>query len=169
VAESPTIREARERLISTVPSAVETLADLLDSQADGVRLGAAREILDRGGLPARQDHHVEVEIGLDDEIEALLRGVARQQEGAELEAEMEIEDAIVIEDEREEDLAALPVGEQAARGRADAAPLVVGWDHVGGPDAARDVADELELNGREVPEDDAAAWWQANPQASPPV
>jgi hypothetical protein len=121
--------------------------------------------LDRGGLPASSHHHVEVEIGLDSEIEQLLRGVARNREQVESDS-FNVEDAIVIEEEAA--FAALPIGEQVARGRSDGSPLVSPFDKVGGPRVAKQVADKisLDLPVEPAPEPIDEAWWQANP---PPV
>lgn len=80
MAENPEITKARERLVDLLPSAVSTLEELLASPNGQVALGAAKDVLDRGGLPAKTGVDVNVTIGLDDEIQQLLDGINRQQE-----------------------------------------------------------------------------------------
>lgn len=139
MADSPEIAEAKDKLRELVVPAVETLGELIDSEHAGIRLGASKEVLDRGGLPTRRDVHQHVDLTLDEEIESLIRSVRRQVEHrSSLTGEgLDIEDAIVIEDE-----GPLPLGEQAA-------------DQIGLPFAATTEEDEEE----DVPN----AWWQARP------
>jgi len=77
--EQPTLRKARERLTEIVPDAVETLATLLDDADSKVRLGAAKEVLDRGGLPARMEFEATLDTaGLDDAIAGLILKLERK-------------------------------------------------------------------------------------------
>lgn len=141
MAEAPEIQEAKEKLRKLVPVAVDKLAGLMDSEHDGIRLGASKEVLDRGGVPAKQDHHVSIEVGLDEEIEQLIAGVRRQVEGkktAEQYTADLIEDAEVVED-----ALPLPLGEQAAK-------------LIGVPvDDRAPEPEEVEV---------VEAWWQAAPE-----
>lgn len=146
MADAPEVAKAKERLRELVVPAVEHIAELMDSEHDGIRLSAAKEVLDRGGVPAKSDVHHHVEIGLDDEIEQLIAGVKRQGEGKKLAAEFEssdIEDAVVIDENGDPEL---PPGEAAGR------LIGVPFD---------DVPAEVETLEYEAP----AAWWQANPNS----
>jgi hypothetical protein len=145
VADAPEVAQAKEKLRGLVVTAVDRLEDLMDSDHDGIRLGAAKEVLDRGGVPVRHGLDVQVEIGLDDEIEQLMSDVRRQVEGKKTAQEYladGIEDAVVIEDDRE-----LEVGEQAGK-------------LIGVP--VDDVVADAET-------EDHAAWWQAAPPPSDEV
>lgn len=56
------IEAARLRLIDNADAAIDTLIDLMEnSSADGIKLGAAKEVLDRAGIKGPVDFHVEVE------------------------------------------------------------------------------------------------------------
>lgn len=148
MAESPAVLEARERLIELVPKAVATLADLMtNSEQDNVRLGASREVLDRGGLPAKSTHTVEIEVGLDAEIEQLLRGIKRQQvKNTSGDDSLDnIEDAIVIEDQPQ------LLGEQVVTEREE------------------ERAASLNLEVQNEPTEEGPAWWQQNPSEEPPL
>jgi hypothetical protein len=138
MADDPRVAEAKERLRGLVGPAVEQLAGLLESEHDGIRLGAAKEVLDRGGVPTRQEHNVSIEIGIDEEIEELIRGVRRQITTPKGDGAVDnIEDAVVIEDEVPPE-----IGEQAAK-------------FIGVPIDDRDPEpEEVEL---------VEAWWQAAP------
>jgi hypothetical protein len=142
VAEDPRVQEAKEKLRDLVVPAVQQLEGLLQSEHDGVRLGAAKEVLDRGGVPTKQEQHVSIEVGLDDEIEQLIVKVRQQLESKDKKGEYEdadIEDAELVED------AQLPPGEQAAA-------------FIGVPIDEREPTVE---ETTEVP--DVEAWWQATP------
>jgi hypothetical protein len=67
------------------------LEDLMETGAQRVRLGAAKEVLDRGGLPARQETHVNIDVTMDEQIERLLRSLSERNAG------VGIEDAEVVE------------------------------------------------------------------------
>lgn len=114
MADSPEVAEAKDRLRALVVPAVATLAELVESDHAGIRLGAAKEILDRGGVPARRDTHTTVDVTMDEEIEELLRSVKRQMAARNTPPEDDlanIEEAIVVQDPAE-----LPLGEQLATG-----------------------------------------------------
>ena len=146
--ESPAVLEARERLIELVPKAVATLADLMtNSEQDNVRLGASREVLDRGGLPAKSTHTVEIEVGLDAEIEQLLRGIKRQQvKNTSGDDSLDnIEDAIVIEDQ----------------------PQLLGEEILTERETER--AESMNLDSKPDPTENEAAWWQQTPAEDPPL
>lgn len=144
MADAPEIAEAKAKLRGLVVTAVDSLEDLMGSEHDGIRLGAAKEVLDRGGVPAKHDHNVTVEIGIDEEIEELIGSVRRQVEGKKTADEYlnGIEDAIVV-DENGDEVSQLEPGEEAAR-------------YIGVP------RDEVIEDAEEV-EAPARAWWQANP------
>lgn len=137
--DSPEVIQAKEKLRQLVVPAVETLEELVTSEHDGIRLGAAREILDRGGVPAKHETHVQLDIGLDDEIEQLLGNVRRQveQRGKPTEFGDEIEDAVLVEEQPE-----LPLGEQVR-------------ERIGVPPEAPEAVI--------VEPEPATAWWQAKP------
>lgn len=80
--ERPEVIAAKEKLATLLPGALEALEDLLDSPSQGARLGAARDILDRGGLPATQIVDQHVEVGLDDQISLLLGKLAKARQVA---------------------------------------------------------------------------------------
>lgn len=142
MAEVPEVAAAKAKLKTLVGPAVECLGELLESEHSGIRLGASKEILDRGGVPAKHETSVQIEVGLDDEIEALLGQVKKQitQRNKAADPLDNIEDAIVIEDE----VAAvdLPIGEQAAQ-------------YIGVP--LDDQVADAEV------ENDTVAWWQSAP------
>lgn len=66
--ERPEVTAAKEKLASLLPAALNTMESLLESPSEGARLGAARDILDRGGVPVSSAVEVTVEIGIDDQI-----------------------------------------------------------------------------------------------------
>lgn len=76
------VSETRERLVDLLPAATETLEALLESFNPSVRLNAAKDILDRGGLDPRKNFDINVTVGLDEEIVTLLAGIKRQQDAA---------------------------------------------------------------------------------------
>lgn len=140
MADHPVIAKAKEDIRGLVPGAVEKLGELSDSEHDGIRLAAVKEILDRGGVPTKQDVNVHVDLTMDEEIENLLRTLHRNRNREELKEEIEIEDAIVIEDQVEL--------EQTLSGTG-----VLPGEYV--------APEEPE------PEDpNASAWWQAQPEAA---
>lgn len=60
------VEAARLRLMDAAPEAAEYLVDLAaNSASDAVRLGAAKEILDRAGVKAGQDINLKVTNGAD--------------------------------------------------------------------------------------------------------
>lgn len=125
-----------------VVPAVDKLNGLLESEHDGIRLGAVKEVLDRGGVPSKQEHTHAIEITLDDEIEQLIAGVKRQVEqrsNPEKFDDINIEDAEIVEDE---EAVELPAGEKAA-------------EFIGVP------VDDREPEPEEV--EVVEAWWQAAP------
>ncbi len=144
MAEVPEVAAAKAKLKTLVGPAVDTLGELLESEIVGIRLGASKEILDRGGVPAKHETTVQVEVGLDDEIEALLGQVKRQitQRNKAADPLNDIEDAVVIEDEEAVAAVELPIGEQAAQ-------------YIGVPldDQVADAEIETPL----------VAWWQSAP------
>lgn len=81
-----------------VPGAIDVLEELLVSEHDGIRLSASREVLDRGGVPAKAELGVTVDLTLDEEIEQMLRSLRRNAERDELKAELEVEDAEIVDD-----------------------------------------------------------------------
>lgn len=93
MAERPEVVAARERLAGLLPKALETMEDLLQGNSEGARLGAARDIMDRGGLPvhASVDHHLDVD--LDDRIETVLGKLAKAREVAYKGAESLLEES----------------------------------------------------------------------------
>ena len=141
MAEAPEVAAAKAKLKTLVGPAVTALEELMASDIPGIRLGASREILDRGGVPAKHEVSAQIEVGLDEEIEALLGQVKKQivQRNKAIDPMDGIEDAIVIEEEPEP--VELPVGEQAA-------------EFIGVPldDQIADAEVENEV-----------AWWQASP------
>lgn len=98
MSDHPQIAAAKEAIRELVPGAVEKLGQLAESEHDGIALGAVKEILDRGGVPAKVDHNLHVDLTIDEEIESMLRSLQRNANRQELKAELEIEDAIVVQD-----------------------------------------------------------------------
>jgi len=84
---------ARAKIRGLVPSAVDVLEDLMETGAQRVRLGAAKEVLDRGGLPARAETHIEIDVTMDEQIEGLLRSLSERKAGV----GTDIQDAEVVE------------------------------------------------------------------------
>lgn len=74
------VREARRKLQTLVGPAVDAVEGLLDSHSEAVRLGAAKEVMDRGGLPAKQQQDVHVDVTLDSRIELALAKISKQRE-----------------------------------------------------------------------------------------
>jgi len=139
VADTPEIAEAKAKLRELVGPAVEVLEELMQSEHDGIRLGASKEVLDRGGVPAKQDHTINVEIGIDSEIESVIARVQAQLSKSDT-SEFDIEDAEIVSDEDE--VSQLPAGEQAG--------LLIGVP-------LDEIAEEAEVV------EDPPAWWQAVP------
>lgn len=141
MADDPRVQQAKEKLRDMVVPAVDTLEGLMKSEHDGIRLGAVKEVFDRGGVPAKQEHTHAIEVTLDDEIEQLIAGVKRQVEqrnNPDKYDDVTIEDAEVVEDENSE----LPAGEKAGQ-------------YIGVP------VDDREPEPEEV--EVVEAWWQATP------
>ncbi len=142
MADVPEVAKAKEKLRALVVPAVDTLAELMDSEHDGIRLGASKEVLDRGGVPAKREQHVQIEVGLDQEIAELISDIKRQ--GMNVKAAQDylsddgIEDAEVVVEDPE-----LTPGEQAAQ-------------YIGV--ATDDIPVEAE-----VVNEPQSAWWQALP------
>jgi len=136
VADHPEVVRAKEKLKTLVVPAVDVLEELSQSEHAGIRLGAVREILDRGGVPARQEQHLSIDLTMDEEIEQLVSAVRRQVTGARAAADASIEDAILIE---EEEARERPIGELAA-------------ETIGVPPQVPTPSE---------PEEEVA-WWQAN-------
>lgn len=82
VPERPEVTAAKERLAGLLPQALNTLEELLESPSQGARLGASKEILDRGGLPAHVAVDQTIEVGLNDQIELMLGKLAKAREVA---------------------------------------------------------------------------------------
>lgn len=142
MADHPQVAAAKARLKEMVIPAVDTLDDLLHSDHAGIRLGAAREILDRGGVPARTEHNIQVDLTMDEEIEQLIGKVRAQHRATEAAAEAQIEDAVIIEEQAPVEL---PVGELAA-------------DVIAMTQPEREAAVIEEENTADI------AWWQAAPE-----
>lgn len=139
MADDPRVQQAKEKLREMVVPAVDTLAGLMDSEHDGIRLGAVKEVLDRGGVPAKQEHVHAIEVTLDDEIEQLIAGVKRQVEQKRNPTQF---DGVTIEDAELVEEAELPAGEAAGK-------------LIGVP------VDDREPEPEEV--EVVEAWWQAAP------
>lgn len=70
------VRAALAILSQATPEAAQTMVDLLKSRRH--RLQAAKEILDRGGIPAESRHSVEAQVGMEEDIrDAILSKLAR--------------------------------------------------------------------------------------------
>jgi hypothetical protein len=106
VADHPEIAAAKQRIREMVPGAIDVLEELLESEHDGIRLSASREVLDRGGVPAKAELAIAVDLTIDEEIESMLRSLRRNAERDELKAEFDVEEAEIVEDP-----AALSAGE----------------------------------------------------------
>lgn len=98
MADHPDIAAAKQRIREMVPGAIDVLETLLESEHDGIRLSASREVLDRGGVPAKAELGIVVDLTIDEEIESMLRSLKRNAERDELKAELNIEDAEIVED-----------------------------------------------------------------------
>lgn len=72
------IARARETLATHVPAALSRVVELLYAQDDKVALAAAKDLLDRAGLGARNAVDLNVSVRtLDSDIDALLTRLAR--------------------------------------------------------------------------------------------
>lgn len=98
MADHPEIAAAKQRLREMVPGAIDRLEELLDSEHAGIRLSATREVLDRGGVPAKAQVDISIDVTLDEEIESMLRQLRRNAEREQLKEELEVEDAEIVED-----------------------------------------------------------------------
>lgn len=74
--ERPEVLAAKEKLASLLPAALSTMEELLESPSQGARLGAAKDILDRGGVPVHTSVETHVEIGLNEQISLLFSKLA---------------------------------------------------------------------------------------------
>lgn len=81
-----------------VPGAIDVLEELLESEHDGIRLSASREVLDRGGVPAKAELGIVVDLTLDEEIEQMLRSLKRNADRDQLKADLVVEDAEVVDE-----------------------------------------------------------------------
>lgn len=98
MADHPEIAAAKARLRDMVPGAIDVLEDLLDSEHAGIRLSASREVLDRGGVPAKAQVELAIDLTIDEEIESMLRQLKRNANRDELKAELDVEEAEIVED-----------------------------------------------------------------------
>lgn len=80
--ERPEVTAAKEKLAALLPAATRALEDLLDSPSQGARLGAAKDILDRGGVPIHTAVDTSVDISLDSQILQLMGKLARARDVA---------------------------------------------------------------------------------------